>query len=384
MSPLLCAYLMLYNEEDRIERTLRSCAPHIDGPILLFIDEKTTDKTQEIAENYLKSINKVYEVHTNKFQNYSQSRNDAFRLCSRFRPMAVFTMLIDANDEFENFKEIYPYLEMYRNKIKYTNFSVLTNISGFEFFQTIILRTNSDCSYMNNVHEHVHSKGRNANLQECEFIKFQDRTLDKDRPARILGDIEDLENRLKTAKSLDGQTFLTIVNQLSVCYPAAKQHENTIEMISKLFRFCNDYKLFENKEFMTSEYPYYQYCLGNAKRELKNPTYKKHFEEVLKYTGNYHAQCLMRLSECLLEDGEKEEAEKYLLMLLSIVDGLMVVNNLQWAGFQNVVLKYRRYKYAQEFVKRIYGENETPKLLFDKLKNLAGKYIENDKVEESK
>ena len=72
---MLCWVTMLYNEEKRIEKTIKSLAPVIDAAVI-GIDNKTNDKTRELVCKWLDHFQKDYEIYYFGFdENYSECRN---------------------------------------------------------------------------------------------------------------------------------------------------------------------------------------------------------------------------------------------------------------------------------------------------------------------
>lgn len=100
MKPSLCLNMIVKNEADRIERCLASVLPHVKAAVIL--DTGSTDDTPAKIAAFCKLHHVPVHIGHGEFKNFSQARNDAFRLamqrCNAHElPHCQFALLVDAD-----------------------------------------------------------------------------------------------------------------------------------------------------------------------------------------------------------------------------------------------------------------------------------------------
>lgn len=108
MKPSLCLNMIVRNEGARIERCLRSALPYVKSAVVL--DTGSTDDTKEIITRLCREYDVVPIVREGVFTNFSQARNDAWKLartCNGLHvdngrdvvPWCQYALLMDADME---------------------------------------------------------------------------------------------------------------------------------------------------------------------------------------------------------------------------------------------------------------------------------------------
>lgn len=98
MKPSLCLNMIVKNEADRIERCLVSVLPYVKSAAIL--DTGSTDDTIKIVERLCKDAGVWLTIGEAPFENFSQARNEAFRLAQSNNvadAWCQFAFLVDAD-----------------------------------------------------------------------------------------------------------------------------------------------------------------------------------------------------------------------------------------------------------------------------------------------
>ncbi len=196
--PLLTACVMVKDEKDQIERTLRSCEDVVDNVVVL--DTGSTDGTQRLINNLDYKV-PIY-LYEESFIDFATSRN---RLLDFARPKGKFLLLMDANDELkdahylrENLKEN-PNVDMFI--LRYIILNDVNPGRRDAFFRHLVIRGGCrSISYRYPIHEELNwdSKSvKHASLEKAEVYMFQDRAKDKSSSNRFERDEKILKDALK-------------------------------------------------------------------------------------------------------------------------------------------------------------------------------------------
>lgn len=378
---LFTLYLILKNEEDRILKTLEDYCPHVDGTIVIVMDTSSTDSTEEICRKYLKSINKEFKIYHNKFENYSQQRNYALSKC--LLENSYWVMYADANDRCDNFDDLIGYLNAYKKDYKITSLAVLMNISGNESYTPIITRNTNKVYYEGDVHERITQNGETQQLVESSFVRWQYK--ENDRTHRATDEtVKKLEDKIraKKDKKLSYTEHFNDVLQLIMEYEnlnTTDAYEKIIVEISKLLKYSVKEFGASNEQFTTSFYPYLQFRLGRAKFLYKNPDWKMHIQEALKYTRHQYLEALLFYAMSEYEDGQFDIAEKLLTVLIAYNSAFFMTNIYLWGEKNNFIDKHLKYIYAQKYLDEVYNTEGGPRYVEGAEKKDINYFIEKIK-----
>src|SRR5580704_19064357 len=89
----VCLNMIVKNESEVIIRSLTSVLPLIDYWVI--VDTGSTDKTQDIIRDFMKSKGIPGELHERPWVNFAYNRNEALELAKN---KAEYTLFMDADD----------------------------------------------------------------------------------------------------------------------------------------------------------------------------------------------------------------------------------------------------------------------------------------------
>jgi hypothetical protein len=290
--PLLIAAIMVKDEEPRLERTMKSVLPAVDGYVIL--DTGSKDKTMEVAKEFCKKNNKQLHLYEEPFINFGESRN---ALLARCQGKSEFILLMDANDEGRNPEILVLFLqnilsksneEEYKRRCVFSVRFKLDNDVNMgataNFSRIAIIRNNmgKEIFFEMPVHETINTKKpayyiNDASLvfTEPTFSMYQDRALDKPSDKRYERDIKMLE---EYAEKIGGYNP-RILHYLC-------QTINNMKNYDKLYDYADKLIKFDKEEDAYSEYLFFGYLHhGTAgKKTGKDTKWKTSLLNAYKYS----------------------------------------------------------------------------------------------------
>lgn len=154
---LLTITLMVKNEQDNIIQTLK---PFVDANIRSFLiyDTGSTDKTIETAKNYFKQ-NKQLSciIISQRFVNFSVSRNRALRLTEKYFKKNKFILMPDAEWYISNANLLKGFCKS-QIKTKHNCYLVKLTDTQINLFVPRLFRAHKNITFTESVHEIISAK----------------------------------------------------------------------------------------------------------------------------------------------------------------------------------------------------------------------------------
>ncbi|MCL2453621.1 MAG: glycosyltransferase, partial [Alphaproteobacteria bacterium] len=184
----LCLNMIVKNEMANLERCLASVAPHISCWVIG--DTGSSDGTQEFIQSFFASRSIPGELHSFKFHNFEQARNEALRLARASKLHFDYLLLMDAD------------MEMWVNNPGFSQnltaaaYRVLQR-SGISYWNRRLLRRNAPARYKGVTHEILDIQ---AGIENLTGIGFIDHGTGSNRASKYERDIRLLRNAIPTER----------------------------------------------------------------------------------------------------------------------------------------------------------------------------------------
>ena len=246
---LLTACLMVKNEIGQVERTIKSLRNSVNNMVVL--DTGSTDGTQEFVKKLAQRYNIQLKIYEESFIDFSTSRN---RLLDLARPEGHFLLMMDANDELINGKQLRKILLKNMEDDVFTIKYVLENDGGIKGKRIVHIKigiinaNNQNIYYVMPVHEMITVDSskygkyvKNQELERSNIYIYQDRLKDKPSTYRFEKDTYIL------LKYLDEHPKDT-----RVLYYLGQTYYN-LENLEKAFHFYNKRVISQDKKIYNEE-----------------------------------------------------------------------------------------------------------------------------------
>jgi glycosyltransferase involved in cell wall biosynthesis len=169
----ICVNMIVKDEEGRIERCLRSVAPHVQSFVIC--DTGSTDKTKDVIAKVLTDCKVNFQIADTTFKTWDQARNDALDMARRLEPTCDYFMLMDADMElqmnpgfiFENLTHEAYYVTQKAGPTAYRNIR--------------LVRRTAKAAYHGVTHEYLGVEGNVGGLEAIWFIDHADGANRKDK-----------------------------------------------------------------------------------------------------------------------------------------------------------------------------------------------------------
>ena len=189
--PSLCLNMIVKNEADRISRCLVSVLPYVKSVVIL--DTGSTDATEAITEQLCKEHNVRLVYRHGNFENFSQARNDAFKIAQEFNsatPYAQFALLMDADMELV-VDEGYSFKDLDANALSY---DMMQKGGAVSYANRRIVNLNwGKAPYVGVTHEYIDVQSAGM-ISSARFIDHADGS---NREGKFIRDAQLLEADLK-------------------------------------------------------------------------------------------------------------------------------------------------------------------------------------------
>jgi glycosyltransferase involved in cell wall biosynthesis len=168
--------MIVKNESVNIERCLTSVAPYISCWCIL--DTGSTDDTKEKIQTFFDSRKIPGELYTGEFTDFSTTRNEALELAKKLPYEYGYLLLLDADMELTitpgKSKESVDINSYFKTNIEYVEaYRVAQTAMGLTYYNTRILRRNSEAKYVGVTHEYLNASYPMM-LQGISFIDYAD------------------------------------------------------------------------------------------------------------------------------------------------------------------------------------------------------------------
>ena len=128
----ICLVMIVKDEEDIIERALRSALPHVDSYCI--VDTGSTDSTIATIKKVCEGVKGV--IHERPWVNFGHNRSEALDLA---RPMASWSLMLDADDILHFEKPILPnnvkgmYMKIVLGSVIYRRVTLFNNAYQWKY-----------------------------------------------------------------------------------------------------------------------------------------------------------------------------------------------------------------------------------------------------------
>jgi len=144
----LCLVMIVKDEEDNIEKCLRSVSPYISYWVI--VDTGSSDKTKEVIKKYMEEAGIPGELHEREWVNFEVNRTESLNLA---KGKCDYRWIIDADDEFfPQDKNINPFASVERGA---DAFQILYSLNSLQFYRAQIVRSDQDWIYKGVLHEYL-------------------------------------------------------------------------------------------------------------------------------------------------------------------------------------------------------------------------------------
>jgi glycosyltransferase involved in cell wall biosynthesis len=147
----LCLVMIVKDEEDSIEKCIKSVAPYISEWVI--VDTGSTDKTIEVIHSVMNELSIPGELHERPWVNFEVNRTESLVLSKN---KCDYRWIIDADDEFILEGNINPFLTIDGNADAY---QLLYKLNNLQFNRTQLVKSSQDWVYKGVLHEFLHLDG---------------------------------------------------------------------------------------------------------------------------------------------------------------------------------------------------------------------------------
>lgn len=165
----ICLVMIVRDEEDTIERCIRSVAPHISHWII--VDTGSKDNTKQIILDLMEELSIEGKLYEREWVNFEVNRTESLKLAKN---ICDYSWIIDADDYFILNDEIdgenNPFLILNEDKDSY---QILYQLNNIQYYRTQIVKSNQDWVYKGVLHEYLYLDKDNVTSGQLKnsFIK---------------------------------------------------------------------------------------------------------------------------------------------------------------------------------------------------------------------
>lgn len=145
----LCLVMIVKDEEDTIEKCLKSVAPYISHWVI--VDTGSKDKTMEVIQKTMDGLGIPGTLHQRPWVNFEVNRTESLELA---KGKCDYRWIIDADDTFypENVN-INPFAGLPNGPDGY---QILYKLNALQYHRVQIVKSNQDWVYKGVLHEYLH------------------------------------------------------------------------------------------------------------------------------------------------------------------------------------------------------------------------------------
>lgn len=169
----ICVNMIVKNEEGRIERCLRSIAPHVQSFVIC--DTGSTDKTKEVIAKVLMDCKVKFQIADTSFKTWDQARNEALDAAKRLEPMCDYFMLVDADMELH----VNPGINF--ENLNHDAYHVVQKAGSVVYKNVRLVRRSAKATYQGVTHEYLAVEGNVGGLEGIWFVDHADGANRKDK-----------------------------------------------------------------------------------------------------------------------------------------------------------------------------------------------------------
>ena len=145
----LCLVMIVKDEEDTMEKCLKSVAPYISYWVI--VDTGSKDKTIEVIHKTMNELGIPGELHERSWVNFEVNRTESLKLA---KGKCDYRWIIDADDTFcpEN-SNINPFVGLDNRPDGY---QILYKLNALQYHRVQIVKSDQDWVYKGVLHEYLH------------------------------------------------------------------------------------------------------------------------------------------------------------------------------------------------------------------------------------
>jgi glycosyltransferase involved in cell wall biosynthesis len=257
----LCLVMIVKDEEDSIEKCLKSVAPFISYWVI--VDTGSSDDTINVIHRVTEELGIPGELHERPWVNFEVNRTESLELA---KGKCDYRWIIDADDELVLEDGITnPFLGL--NDKSIDCFQLKYKLSGLQYYRAQIVKSDQDWCYKGVLHEYLHSdkvEQKHSQVKGC-FVKADISPLKRAASVeeKYANDAKILEKAL-----LDEPENHRYMFYLAQSYRDSQQDEKAFEAYQKRAEAGG----------WEEEVYYSMYMMAKIKEKLKAP-----IEEVTQY-----------------------------------------------------------------------------------------------------
>jgi glycosyltransferase involved in cell wall biosynthesis len=145
----LCLVMIVKDEEDTMEKCLKSVSPYISYWVI--VDTGSKDKTIEVIHKTMSELGIPGELHERSWVNFEVNRTESLKLA---KGKCDYRWIIDADDTFypEN-PDINPFVGLDNRPDGY---QILYKLNALQYHRVQIVKSDQDWVYKGVLHEYLH------------------------------------------------------------------------------------------------------------------------------------------------------------------------------------------------------------------------------------
>jgi glycosyltransferase involved in cell wall biosynthesis len=257
----LCLVMIVKDEEDSIEKCLKSVAPFISYWVI--VDTGSTDNTLSVIRRVTEDLGIPGELHERPWVNFEVNRTESLELA---KGKCDYRWIIDADDELVLEEGVTnPFFGL--NDKTIDCYQLKYKLSGLQYYRAQIVKSDQEWCYKGVLHEYLHSDKsdqKHSQVKGC-FVKADISPLKRASSVeeKYANDAKILEKALETEP--DNHRYMFYLAQ---SYRDSQQDEKAFEA----------YKKRAEAGGWEEEIYYSMYMMAKLKEKLKAP-----IEEVTNY-----------------------------------------------------------------------------------------------------
>lgn len=155
----LCLVMIVKDEEDNIEKCLKSVAPYISYWVI--VDTGSKDKTMDVIRKTMNDLNIDGELHERPWVNFEVNRTESLELA---KGKCDYRWIIDADDTFYSESPgANPFIGVPKGPDGY---QILYKLNQIQYHRVQIIRSDQDWVYKGVLHEFLHLPGKSEITQD--------------------------------------------------------------------------------------------------------------------------------------------------------------------------------------------------------------------------
>lgn len=159
----MCLVMIVKDEEDTIEKCLKSVAPYISYWVI--VDTGSSDGTISKINSVMEELGIPGELHEREWVNFEVNRTESLRLSKN---KCDYRWIIDADDEFIPMEGINPFAGI---PPEADSFQLLYKLNQLQFYRAQIVKSDQDWVYKGVLHEFLELPGKSdvvfGRLETC-------------------------------------------------------------------------------------------------------------------------------------------------------------------------------------------------------------------------